>query len=143
MTNEQELKMGYRYYQYFVFVHLVLLGALGVFGASLKYLVGRFETPVPPVLSRVICISLAIFLAAMCVIGRLIADEESQTRNYLRVVIRWNIVVAVLLVAGSIIANDWSAFRLLLTVFGLLAIPVVVGIVTWLKHENYPEWRGN
>jgi low temperature requirement protein LtrA len=136
MINEQELKIGYRYYQYFVFIHLVLLGALGVFGASLKNLVGHFETPVLPVLSRVICISLAIFLAAMCVIGRLIADEERQTRNYLTVVVRWNMVVAVLLVAVSILANDWSAFRLLLTVFGLLGIPVVFGIVTWLKHEN-------
>jgi hypothetical protein len=48
MTNEQELKKGYRYYQFFVFVHLVLLGALGVFGACLKNLVGHFETPVPP-----------------------------------------------------------------------------------------------
>ena len=75
-------------------------------------------------------------MAAMCVIGRLIADEERQTRNYLKVVVRWNMVVAVLLVAVSILANDWSAFRLLLTVFGLLAIPVVSGIVTWLKHEN-------
>ena len=142
MTNEQELKVGYRYYQFFVFVHLVLLGALGVFGASLKNLVGHFEAPVTPVLNRVICISLAIFLAAMCAIGRLIAGEDKQTRNYLRVVIRWNIVVAVLLVAVSFFARGWSAFGLLLTVFGLLVIPVVVGIVTWLKHENYPDGDG-
>ena len=136
MTNEQELKPGYRYYQFFVFVHLVLLGALGVFGACLKNLVGHVESPVPPVLSRVIVISLAIFLAAMCVIGRLIAGDEPQTRNYLRAVIRWNMVVALLLIAVSFLANGWSAFRLLLTVFLLLAIPVVVGVVTWLKHEN-------
>ena len=81
MTNEQELKTGYRYYQFFVFVHLVLLGALGVFGACLKNLVGHFETPVPPVLNRIIVISLAIFLAAMCVIGRLIAVGEHQTKE--------------------------------------------------------------
>ena len=112
------------------------MGALGVFGACLKNLVGHVESPVPPVLSRVIVISLAIFLAAMCVIGRLIADDEPQTRNYLRAVIRWNMVVALLLIAVSFLANGWSAFRLLLTVFLLLAIPVVVGVVTWLKHEN-------
>ena len=139
MTNEQELKRGYRYYQFFVFIHLVLLGALGVFGASLKNLVGHFETPVPPVLSRVIVISLAIFLAAMCVIGGLITDDDRQTRNYLRQVIRWNIVVVLLLIAVLIFIKDFSAFGLLLTVFLLLAIPVVVGIVTWLKHENHPE----
>jgi low temperature requirement protein LtrA len=143
MTNERELKTGYRYYQYFVFAHLVLLAALGVFGACLKNLVGHFETPVPPVLNRIIVISLAIFLAAMCVIGRLIAVDDRQTRNYLRVVIRWNIIVALLLTAVSIASKDFSAFMLLLTVFLLLAIPVVVGIVTWLKHENYPENRGD
>ena len=102
MTNEQELKTGYRYYQFFVFVHLVLLGALGVFGACLKNLVGHFETPAPPVLNRVIVISLAIFLAAMCVIGRLIAANDQQTRNYLRQVIRWNIAVVLMLIAVSI-----------------------------------------
>jgi hypothetical protein len=32
---------------------------------------------------------------------------------------------------------------LLLTVFLLLAIPVVVGIVTWLKYENHPESQGD
>ena len=137
MTNEQELRKGYRNYQFFVYAHLVLLAALGVFGACLKDLVGYVETPVPAVLTRIIVLSLAIFLAAMCVIGRLIsADDHQQTRNYLRQVIRWNIVVAFLLIAVSITSKDYSAFRLLLTVFLLLAIPVVVGIVTWLRHEN-------
>jgi low temperature requirement protein LtrA len=139
MTNEQELKTGYRYYQLFVFVHLVLLGALGVFGACLKNLVGHLETPVPLVLNRIILISLAIFLAAMCIIGRLIADDHRQTRNYLRQVIRSNMVVVLLLVAVSILSKGWSVFSLLLTVFLLLAIPVVVGIVTWLKHEIHSE----
>jgi len=143
MTNEQELKTGYRYYQCFVFVHLVLLGALGVFGACLKNLVGHFETPVPAVLNRIIVISLAIFLAAMCAIGRLIAVDDRQTRNYLKQVIRWNMVVVLLLIAISIFSEGWSAFGLLLTVFLLLAIPVVVGIVTWLKYENHPESQGN
>jgi low temperature requirement protein LtrA len=139
MTNEQELKTGYRHYQFFVFVHLVLLGALGVFGACLKNLVGHFETTVPSVLSWVIVISVAIFLAAMCVIGRLIADDERQTRDYLRQVVRSNIVVVLLLIAISILLKGWSVFSLLLTVFLLLAIPVIVGIVTWLKHENQSE----
>ena len=136
MTNEQELKKGYTYYQFFVFIHLVLLGALGVFGACLKDLVRYVETPLPQVLTRIIVISLAIFLAAMCVIGRLIADDERQTRNYLRQVIRWNTVVVFLLIGVSIFSKDFSAFRLLLTIFLLLAIPVVVGIVTWLKHDK-------
>ena len=86
-----------------------------------------------------IVISLVLFLAAMCVIGRLIAVDDRQTRNYLRVVSRWNIVVALLLTGVSIFWKEWPAFRLLLLVFLLLAIPVVVGIVTWLKHENYSE----
>ena len=137
MTNEQELKTGYRYYQCYVFAHLVLLGALGVFGACLKNLVGHFDTPVPPALSRIIVISLAIFLLAMCVIGRLIADDDWQTRNYLRQVIRWNLVAALLLLIPVLMLSaDWSVFRLLLTLFLLLTIPVVVGIVTWLKHQN-------
>jgi low temperature requirement protein LtrA len=139
MTNEQELKTGYRYYQLFVFVHLVLLGALGVFGACLKNLVAHFETPVPPVLNRIIVISLAVFLAAMCVIGRLITIDDLQTSNYRRLVTRSNIVVVFLLISVSILSKDWSVFRLMLTVFLLLAIPVVVGIVTWLKHENQSE----
>jgi low temperature requirement protein LtrA len=143
MTNEQELKTGYRFYQFFVFVHLVLLGALGVFGASLKNLVGYFETPVPAVLNQTILISLAIFLAAMCVIGRLIADDELQTRNYLRQVIRWSLVVVILLISASILSKNWSVFRLLMTVFLLLAIPVVVGIVTWLRHEDPSEEHGD
>ena len=136
LTNEQELRKGYRNYQFFVYTHLALLAALGVFGACLKNLVGYVETPVPAVLTRIIVLSLAIFLAAMCVIGRLIsADDHPQTKKYLRQVIRWNIVVVLLLIAVSISSKDCSAFRLLLTVFLLLAIPVVVGIVTWLKHE--------
>jgi len=139
MTNEQELKTGYRYYQFFVFVHLVLLGALGVFGACLKNLAGHFETPVSPVLNRIIVISLAIFLAAMCVVGRLITDDDQQTKSYRRQVTRWNIVVILLLIAASILLKDGSVFCLLLTVFLLLAIPVVVGIVTWLKHEDHSE----
>ena len=139
MTNEQELKTGYGYYQCFVFVHLVLLAALGVFGACLKNLVGHFEAPVPPVLSRIILISLALFLVSMCAIGRLIAVDDQQTRSYHRQVIRWNMVVAFLLVAISIFLKDCSAFKLLLTIFLLLAIPVVVGIVTWLKNENDSE----
>jgi low temperature requirement protein LtrA len=143
MTNEQELKTGYRYYQFFVFIHLVLLGALGVFGACLKNLVGHFEIPVPPVLSRTILISLAIFLAAMCAIGRLIAVDDRQTGSYLRQVIRWNIVVAFLLLAISAFLKDCPVFRLLLIVFLLLAIPVVVGIVTWLKNENHSENSGD
>jgi len=143
MTNEQELKKGYRYYQLFVFVHLVLLGALGVFGASLKNLVGHFETPVPTVLNRIITISLAIFLAAMCIIGRLVDNDEQQTRDYLKQMVRWNMVVVFLLIVVSILSKGWSVFSLLLTIFVLLAIPVVVGIVTWLKYENYPEGQGN
>ncbi len=139
MTNEQELKKGYGYYQCFVFAHLVLLGALGVFGAYLKNLVGHFETPAPPVLNRVIIISLAIFLAAMCVIGRLIAGDDRQTRNYLKQVIRWDMIVAILLIVVSIFLKGCSVFMLLLIVFLLLAVPVVVGIVTWLKHEDYSE----
>jgi low temperature requirement protein LtrA len=136
MTNEQELKPGYRYYQSFVFIHLVLLGALAIFGACLKNLVGHFETPVPPVLSRIILMSLAVFLAAMCAIGRLIAVDDRQTRSYLRQVIRWNIVVAFLLLVLSIYLKNCPAFGLLLTVFLLLTVPVVVGIVTWLKYED-------
>lgn len=46
MTNEQELKKGYRFYQFFVFAHLVLPGALAVFGACLKDLVAHFERSV-------------------------------------------------------------------------------------------------
>jgi low temperature requirement protein LtrA len=143
MTNEQELKTGYRYYQFFVFVHLVLLGALGLFGACLKNLVEHFETPVPPVLNQIIVISLAVFLAAMCAISRLITIDDLQTRNYRRLVIWSNIVVILLLIAVSLMSKDWSALSLLLTIFLLLAIPVVVGIVTWLKHENYPENQDN
>ena len=136
MTNEQELKPGYRSYQLFVFAHLMLLGALAVFGACLKDLIAHFATPVHPTPNRIIVISLAIFLAAMCVTGRLIADDEQQTRKYLRQVIRWSMVVVLLLVVVSILSKEWSVFRLLLTIFLLLAIPVVVGIVTWLKHED-------
>jgi len=139
MTNEQELKTGYRYYQFFVFIHLVLLGALGVFGACLKNLVGCLETPVPLVLNRIIVISLAIFLAGMCGIGRLIAADDLQTRNYLKQVTQWNMVVILLLIAVSILSKDCSVFGFLLTVFLLLAIPVVAGIVTWLKHENHSD----
>jgi len=142
MTNERELKKGYCYYQYFVFTHLVLLGALGVFGACLKNLVEHFETPALPVLNRVIVFSLAVFLAAMCVIGRLIVNDERQTISYLRQVVRWNMVVGLLLIAVSIFSKYWSVFWLLLTVFLLLAIPVFVGIVTWLKHENHSENYG-
>jgi len=122
---------------------LVLLGALGVFGASLKNLVGHFETPVPTVLNRIITISLAIFLAAMCIIGRLVDNDEQQTRDYLKQMVRWNMVVVFLLIVVSILSKGWSVFSLLLTIFVLLAIPVVVGIVTWLKYENYPEGQGN
>ena len=136
MTNEQELKPGYRYYQFFVFVHLVLLGALGVFGACLKDLVEHFETPVPPILGRIIVISLAVFLSAMCAIGRLITIDDLQTRNYRQLVTQSNIVAVLLLIVVSILSKDWSVCSLLLTVFLLLAIPVIVGIVTWLKHEN-------
>ena len=46
-------------------------------------------------------------------------------------------VVGLLLIAVAILSKDWSVFRLLLTIFLLLAIPAVVGIVTWLKHEDH------
>ena len=75
----------------------------------------------------------------MCVTGRLISANDRQTRIYLRQVIRWNMVVVLLLIAVSILSKDWSVFGLLITVFLLLAIPVVVGIVTWLKHENQSD----
>jgi low temperature requirement protein LtrA len=136
MTNEQELKPGYRYYQFFVFVHLVLLGALGVFGACLKDLVEHFETPVPTILGRIIVISLAVFLTAMCAIGRLIIIDDLQMRNYRKLVTQSNIVAILLLIVVSILSKNWSVCSLLLTVFVLLAIPVIVGIVTWLKYEN-------
>ena len=55
----------------------------------------------------------------------------------------YSMVVALLLIAVSFLSNGWSAFRLLLTVFLLLAIPVVVGIVTWLRHGNYSEINGD
>jgi ACR3 family arsenite efflux pump ArsB len=48
-------------------------------------------------------------------------------------------VVVILLIALSILSKDWSVFELLITVFLLLTIPVVVGIVTWLKHENQSD----
>ena len=136
MTNEQDLKKGYRHYQYFVFIHLVLLGALGVFGACLKDLVGHFETPVPAALSRIIFISLSVFLLAVCGLGRLIAVDDRQTGSYLRQVIRWNMVVAILLLVISAFLKNCPAVGLLLTLFLLLAIPVVVGIVTWLKYNE-------
>jgi len=138
MTNEQELKRGYRSYQFFVFVHLVLLGALGVFGACLKNLAEHFDMTVPVALSRIMVISPAVFLAAMCLIGRLIATEDDpQTKNYLRQVTRWNGVVVLLLAAVAVFSKDWSVFTLLFTLFILLAIPVAVGIVTWLRHEDH------
>jgi len=140
MTNEQELKKGYGYYQLFVFTHLVLLGALGAFGACLRNLAEHFDTPAPVLLTRTIAISLALFLAAMCLIGRLImADDDHQTRSYLRQVTRWNIVVIVVLIAVSAWSKSWSVSGLLLTLFLLLAIPVATGVVTWLTHENQPE----
>jgi low temperature requirement protein LtrA len=139
MTNEQELKKGYRYYQYFVFIHLLLLGALGTFGACLKNLVTHIEKPVPLELNRVLVVSLAVFLAAMCMIGRLIENAHRQTRNYLRQVIRWNIIVIFLLVAILFIRETIPVVNLLLVLFLLLALPVVMGIVTWLKHEDHSE----
>jgi hypothetical protein len=86
--------------------------------------------------ARSVGLSYYIFLAAMCVIGRLIVDDEPQTGNYLKAVIRSNSIVALLLMVVSFFANGWPAFGLLLTVFLLLAVPIAVGIVTWLKHEN-------
>jgi low temperature requirement protein LtrA len=143
MTNEQELKNGYRYYQFFVFIHLVLLGALAVFGACLKDLVAHFDTPVPLALSRIVMVSLVLFLTAMCLIGRIIEHGGLQTNKYLRQMIRWNSVVAVLLVVVSLSSENWPVSVLLLTLFLLLAIPVFVGIFTWLKHDDTPVRQGH
>ncbi len=136
MTNEQELKGGYPTFQIFVFAHLVLLGALGVFSACLKDLIAYPALPAPLMLSRMMLMSLIMFLIAMCMIGYLVDADDLQTRNYLRQVIRCNQVVVLLLIGLLVISKTWPIARLLPTVFLLLAIPVVFGIITWLKHDH-------
>jgi len=42
----------------------------------------------------------------------------------------------VLHIAVSLFLKDWPVPLLLLVLFLLLAIPVVVGIITWLRHDD-------
>jgi low temperature requirement protein LtrA len=139
MTNDQDLKPGFRNYQVFVFTHFVLLAALAIFGACLKSLVANITMPASLVLLRVICLCMAAFLAATCIIGRLIVGYDLQTVNYLKQVIRLNAIVALVFVAAAFLLTGTSVIILLVVIFMLLAAPVAVGIVTWLKNENHSE----
>jgi low temperature requirement protein LtrA len=136
MTSEQETKKGYSYFQYFIFLHFLLLAALATAGACMRVLMADVGTVPPVTLQWMFCVSIAVILLTITGLTR-IMEEVEEDRAYIRPVSRLLIGTAVLILLIPVAIPDVGVTWLLAAVAVLLAIPVFIGVRSWVKFRFF------
>ncbi|PJJ60965.1 low temperature requirement protein A [Hymenobacter chitinivorans] len=136
MTSEQETKTGYGYLQGLIFLllHLPLLAALSVVGACLKDLLALAETMPPPNLQWMFCAALAVIVWMIVGLTRIMQEEE-EDRAYIRPVARLLLGTGAALLLVPALAPHLPTLAFLGLVAGLLLVPVLLGVRSWVRYK--------
>ena len=138
MTSEQETKKGYNYLQGFVFLHFPLLGALSVIGASMKILIVNMQQELPLNIQWMFCI--ALFIVICCVVGvSKLMEEEEEDRAYIRPVSRLLLLAGAAILVIPLFGHHLHTLFFMSIVAAILAIPVIIGIRSWVKYKYYEK----
>ena len=140
MTSGQETKKGYRYLQFLIFLHFLLLAALATAGACLRVLIADVDIVPPLTLQWLFCVSMAVILLTITGLTR-IMEEFEEDRAYIRPVSRLLVIAAAIILLLPVVAHSFGVTWLLAAVAILLAIPVFVGVRSWVKFKFFG--RGN
>jgi len=136
MTSEQETKKGYSYMQYLIFLHFLLLAALATAGACLRVLMAGVGTVPSITLQWMFCGSIAVILLTITGLTY-IMEESEEDRAYIRPVSRLLLGAAVFIMLIPVFASNFCVTCLLSTIAVLLAIPVFVGVRSWVKFRFF------
>jgi len=136
MTSGQETKKGYRYMQFLIFLHFLLLAALATAGACLRVLIADVAIMPPITLQWLFCMSIAIILLSITGLTRIMKDSE-EDRAYIRPVSRLLVIAAAVILLLPVVIPGFGVTWLLAAVAVLLAIPVFVGVRSWVKFRFF------
>ncbi len=138
MTSEQETKKGYRYMQYLIFLHFLLLAALATAGACLRVLMADVGTVPPITLQWMFCGSISVILLTITGLP-FVMEESEEDRAYITPVSRLLAGATVLILLLPVITPDFSVTWLLSAIAVLLAIPVFMGIRSWVRFRFFSK----
>lgn len=135
LVSVMETKKGYRYMQWFIFLHYPLLGGLCMVGACLKpLLMGTADGTV----RLMFCLSLAAVLLLIMVLANVVMEEDDEDRSYIRPVTRLLIGSMAVLVAIPFTGIKGTPVFLGIVCLTLF-IPVVLGIRNWVRFKFFSE----
>jgi low temperature requirement protein LtrA len=135
MTSEQEAKPGYGNLQWFSFLHFPLLASLGVVGACIKYMLLHMNEGVGIDMQWLFCIATVVILLAIAGITRVMKEEE-EDRSYILPVRRLLIGLSALFLLIPVSGMIDSVLFFLSTVCVLLLIPVIYGVIKWIRYRT-------
>ena len=134
MTSEQETKKGYRYLQWFIYLHFPLLASFGVVGACIKVLLDDMDGRQPAQVYWMFCTAMAIILLLITGITRLMQEEE-EDRSYIRPVSRVLIIASLVILIIPLFGKYLNALLFLSLIAVILFIPVMIGIRYWVRYK--------
>ena len=134
MTSEQETKTGYRYMQWFNFLHFPLLASFGVAGACIKVLLENMQGHIPVQVYWMFCVSMAVILFLIAGITSLMSEQE-EDRSYIRPVSRVLIIVGLIMLLVPLFSHYLNTLVFLSLIALLLFIPVLIGIRYWVQYK--------
>jgi len=138
MTSEQETKKGYRYFQWFIFLHFLLLAALSVAGACLRILIADTGIGLSPTAEWMFCISTAVILLTITGLPK-VMEENKEDRAYITPVSKLLIIIAFLVLLVPLLNDYLNTIIFLAIISILLSIPILVGIRSWIKFRFFNE----
>ena len=140
LTSDQQVKKGYQYLQYLIFLHFPLLFALCVTGACLSNLLENIHATASPDVHWMFCISLAVIMIVTLLLAS-IMEEEEETRSYMGPVSRSLIACAIALVLLPLVQNFLTTTQFIGCVAVLVFIPVFIGVRNWVKWKFFGQGK--
>jgi low temperature requirement protein LtrA len=138
MTSEQETKPGYKYLQWFIFLHYPLLMALGVVGAAIRILLDNLHAPSQQKLLWIFSTAIATILVMIVCISAIMKEEE-EDRAYIRPVSRILLVTCIIVLIMPAFIPNPGAVTFLSIMAGILFIPVFIGIRSWVRFKFFQQ----
>ena len=111
-------------------------------GACLRALMADIGTVPSTTLQWLFCGSIAVILLSITGLTR-VMEEVEEDRAYIRPVSRLLVGAAALILIIPIFAHDFGVTWLLSTIAILLAIPVFVGIRSWVRFRFFERKPGD
>ncbi|HZY37905.1 MAG TPA: low temperature requirement protein A [Mucilaginibacter sp.] len=136
MTSEQETKKGFSYFQYFIFLHFLLLAALATAGACMRVLMADAGTVPTLTLQWMFCVAIAVILLTITGLTR-IMEEDEEDRAYITPVSGILVVAAIIVVALPFFGDYLNSALLLTVIAAVLFVPVVIGVRSWVKFRFF------